>query len=373
MDFALNEGQQILKKSARDFLAQECPLGPARQAAEKDAGFSSRIWKKMAELGWLGIMIPEEHGGGGGSFMDLSVLVAEMGRAIAPVPFIAHSLSAFMIMHVGTEEQKKSLLPDLSAGKRLTVPAFYEDGFGRPGSPVRCSAVLESGGYVINGAKAFVPYADAAHFVIVPAITNGSGSRITLLLVDIHSDGVSRKKQDNISDEGLFDVKLKGVKAPVTSQLGNDGKASQCLSDAMEKGALLRCAEMVGAAERILEVTVEYAKTRVQFGQPIGKFQAIQHHIANMSVDLDTSRLIANRAIWMASEGISCTKEAGMAKSWVSDAYRRICSLSHQTHGGVGLIIDHDLPLYTKRSFGAEAEFGDADFQREVVAQRIGL
>lgn len=374
MDFILNEAQQILKKSAREFLSNESPLSLARQMETDEAGYPRNLWSKMAQLGWLGLIIPEEYGGGGGTFEDLCVLLEELGRASVPAPFLAHSIGTLLVLQAGSDEQKKSLLAALASGRTLIVPAFHESGFSQPDSPVRATtAVAREGGFAIKGAKTFVPYASVANFVALAARTGNGRADMTLFLVDADASGISRKQLDIISGEKLFSVELDGVQVSKASILGTEDKASRYLSSVMEKGALMKCSEMVGAAGRVLEITVEYAKTRIQFGQPIGKFQAIQHHCTNMSVDLDTSRLITNRAIWMVSDGTPCSKEVSMAKAWVSEAYRRILALAHQVNGGVGLVIDHDLPVYTERSFGKEAEYGDADFHREIVAQRIGL
>ncbi|MDO8473579.1 MAG: acyl-CoA dehydrogenase family protein, partial [Dehalococcoidia bacterium] len=364
----------ILKKSARDFLSNESALTLARQMETDEVGYPPQLWSKMTQLGWLGLIIPEEYGGGGGTFEDLCVLLGEMGRASSPAPFLVHSMGTLLVLHAGSDEQKRALLPAIAVGKSLIVPAFYESGFGQPDSPVRATtATARDGAFEIKGAKTFVPYAHVANFLALAARTGSGRADTTLFLVEAGAPGMSKKPLDIISGEKLFSVEFDGVRVARNSILGLEGKSSRYLSAVMEKGALMKCSEMVGAAERVLEITVEYAKTRVQFGQPIGKFQAIQHHCTNMYVDLETSRLITNRAVWMVNEEMPCAKEVSMAKAWVSEAYRRILVLAHQVNGGVGLIIDHDLPIYTERSFGKESEYGDADFHREVIAQKIGM
>jgi len=310
MDFGLNEGQRMLKQTARDFLTAECPSSLVKEMATDDRGYTTDLWRKMAELGWMGLAFPEEYGGTGGSFLDLAVLIEEMGRACLPGPFFSTVvLGGMTILELGNEKQKKELLPMIAKGELIITLALNE-----PGNLLK-----------------------------------------------------------TIAGDKQCEVVFNKVKVPQENILGDRGQGWIQLQSILRTAAIAKCAEMVGGAQLVLEMTIDYVKQRVQFGQPIGAFQAVQHHCANIATDVDISKFITYQAAWRLSEGLPCNREAAMAKAWVSDAYRRVTLLGHQCIGGVGFMEDHDLPLYSKRAKAAEIAFGDADFHREVVAQELGL
>lgn len=376
MDLGLSEEQEMLRKMARDFLLNECPKTLVRQMEEDEKGYSPELWKKMAELGWMGLAFPERYGGGGGSFLDLSILLEETGRACLPGPFFSTVVLAGMaILEAGSETQKKNLLSQIALGKLIATLALTEPSASYEARDIQVKATPSADGYVLNGTKLFVPDAHVAQCLVVAARTKRgvSPEGITLFLVDPKSTGIAITPLKTIASDKLCEVAFKGVKVGKDAVLGPVDGGWPVIEKLIQKSAAAKCCEMVGGAQQVLEMTVSYAKERVQFGRPIGSFQAIQHYCANMATDVDGSRFITYQAAWMLSEGLPAAKEVAMAKAWTSEAYRRVTALGHQVHGGIGFTKDHDMQLYYRRAKAAEVTFGDADFHREIVAQQIGL
>lgn len=372
MDLSLSEEQEMLKKMARDFIAKECPKTLVRQMEEDQKGYTPDLWAKMAELGWMGLAFPEAYGGGGGSFLDLAVLLEEQGRGCLPGPFFSTVvLGGYTILEAGTEEQKKEFLPKIAQGKEIMTLALTEPSATYSADGIELTAAPEGDDFILNGTKLFVPDAHIANHLIV--VAKGARGGITLFIVDARSPGISYTLLKTIASDKQCEVAFNNVRVSKKNILGPPGKGWLVVEKVLQRAAVAKCAEMVGGAQQVLEMTVEYAKQRVQFGKPIGSFQAVQHHCANMAIDVDGCRFITYQAAWMLSEGLPCAKEVAMAKAWTSEAYRRVTALGHQVHGGIGFIKDHDMQLYYRRAKAAEVTFGDADFHREVVAREIGL
>jgi len=371
MDYGLSEQQEMLKKTARDFLITECPKSLVKKMVADERGYPLELWQKMAELGWIGLVFPEKYGGSGCSFLDLAVLLEETGRACLPGPFFATVVVAGMIiMESGSEVQKKQLLPKIAQGKLVVTLALTEVDGGYCPDKVSARAVANGSSYIIRGTKLFVPYAHVADYIIcVTKTVNG----VSLFLVDARSPGIRYNLLRTIDGDKQFEVVFDKVEVPTVNIIGKEGQGNIPLRRVLAKAAVAKCAEMVGGAQQVLEMTVDYVKDRKQFGVPVGVFQAVQHHCANMLTDIDTSRFITYKAAWKVSQKLPFGKEAFMAKAWVSDAYKRVTKLGHQSMGGVSLMEDHDMPLYSRRAKASELVFGDADFNREVVAQELGL
>lgn len=377
MDFALSEEQEMLRNMSRDFLVNECPKSLVREMEEDEKGYSPELWKKMAELGWMGLVFPEEYGGEGLNFLDLTVLIEELGRALVPGPYLSTVVyCGLSILAAGTDEQKREFLPkiakgDLTLSLALTEPSATWDAAG-----VTVMAVPEGDDFVISGTKLFISDAHVADYLLCVARTKESGDKedgITLFLVDAKSPGISCTPLKTIASDRQFEVVFDKVRVPRKNMLGEPDHGWAVITEMLPKAMLAQCALMVGGAQQVLEMTVNYAKERVQFGRPIGSFQAIQHKCADMAIDVDGCRFITYQAAWKLSEGLPCALEVSMAKAWVSEAYRRTCVEGHQIHGGIGFIKDHDMQLYYRRAKASELMFGDADYHRELVAQQIGL
>jgi alkylation response protein AidB-like acyl-CoA dehydrogenase len=377
MDFSFNEEQEMLKKTAKDFLENECPKTLVREMEEDEKGYSPELWRKMVELGWVGLIIPKKYGGMEMNFLDLAVLIEEMGKALLPGPFLPTVVyCAIPIVQWGTEEQKGKLLSEIADGKMIMTLALTELSGTFEAKGVETKAVADGDEYVLGGTKLFIPDAHVADYLLVAARTKDSDNKedgITLFLADAKSPGITTTVLKTIASDRQCEVVLEKVRVPKKNILGEVDKGWEIVSRILGYGAAAQCMLMVGSSQAVLDMTVAYAKERVQFDRPIGSFQAIQHKCANMLVDLDGSRYVSYQAAWKLSEGLPASLEVSVAKAWVSEAYRRICAEGHQIHGGIGAIKDHDMQVYFRRVKAAELAFGDGDAHREKVAQVIGL
>ena len=382
MDLALDETQQMLKNSARDFLSRECQPEVVRAMEKDERGYSTELWDQMVTLGWTGLPFPEEHGGTAASFLDLAVLVEEIGRAMAPVPFLSTVvLGGLTVMEAGDDEQRRQILPDICRGQAILTLAVLEEQASYSAGGIRMQAEARDAGFVLNGTKMFVPDGQVADLVIVAARTsdagNGPQEGITLFLVPTASEGVEVRPQVTIASDRQAQVSFNNVAVPASAVLGQVGAGWPALANALQRAAAAKCVEMTGGADAVLEMTVEYVKNRVQFGRPVGSFQAVQHHCANMATDVEGIRLVAYQAAWRIAEGPltgqQAVQEVALAKSWVSDAYQRVCALAHQCHGAIGFTQEHNLQLYTRRARMQETAYGDGYYHRELVAQSLGL
>ncbi len=390
MDLGFSEVQQMLKSSAQEFLSQECPLTLVREMEEDAQGYTEQLWRQLVGLGWTGLAFPEQFGGTGGSFLDLSVLLEEMGRYLVPGPFFATVvLGGLSIMDAGTDAQKQDILPricsgDLKMTMALTEPSATYEAWG-----IETTAQQQGDNYLINGTKLFVADAHVADIMIVAARTSpmttsqsDPSEGITLFLVPRNSQGLKISPLKTIGSDRQSEVNLQGVSVPAASVLGQVGAGWPVAHRTLQRATTGKCLEMLGGADAVLEMTLEYVKQRTQFGRAIGTFQAVQHHCANMATDLEGSRNIIYQAAWHISEGGDQFSEeipggpiegaVSMAKAWVSGAYHRICESAHQCHGAIGFTKEHDLQLYTRRAKALELTYGDANYHKELALQNLG-
>ncbi|MBI4304083.1 MAG: acyl-CoA/acyl-ACP dehydrogenase [Chloroflexi bacterium] len=375
MDFSLTEEQEMLKKMARDFLDENCPKTLVREMEKDEEGYSPDLWKEMADLGWMGLVFPEEYGGNSMGFLDLSVLLDEMGRSCLPGPFFSTVvLGGLPILDAGSKEQKQQYLPQVASGKAIFTLALTEESAEYDPAAIKVKAVANKGDYVISGTKLFVPDAHIADYLLCVAKTNGKNEDgITIFIVDTRNPGISYTPLKTIAGDKLFEVVFDHVRVPGENILGQPDQGWPVIEKAMERAAAAKCCEMVGGLQRVLEMTLDYARDRKQFDRPIGSFQVIQHYCVNIATDVDGARFSAYQAAWKLSEGLPATKEVAIAKAWMAEAFGRVSTLAHQIHGAIGCTIDHDLQFYTRRGKAAELTFGSADFHRELVAREMGL
>ncbi|MCK4331211.1 MAG: acyl-CoA/acyl-ACP dehydrogenase [Dehalococcoidia bacterium] len=376
MDLAFSEAQEILRKMARDFLSTECPKTMVRELQDSEEGYSPELWKKMAELGWMGLIVPEEYEGMGYGFQDLTVLLEETGRNILPGPLVPTVTSTFPILDAGSEEQKKQFLPKIAAGELILTTALLEAEGTLSASTIAAKATQKGDDFVINGTKLFVEMAHVADYLICASRTKDGTSPeegITLFIIDAKSPGIASEVIPTIALDKLCEVRFKDVLVPKKNVLGELDKGWPIIQKMLEKGALAKCAESIGGMQAAVEMTLAYSKERVQYGRPIGAFQALQHMIADMWSSMETSRYLVYEAAWMESEGLPCAKEVSMAKAYVNEAYKYVTKWAIRLHGGIGTSRDHDIPLYYHKAKAADIAFGDTDFHRELVAQKIGL
>lgn len=372
MDFNFTESQKLLQTSARDFFQKECPKSLVREMEKDEKGYPPQLWKKMAELGWMGLIIPEKYGGVSGDFLDLTILVEEMGRACCPSPFFPTAVGTMFLLEAVSEAQKEKYINKIAAGESIFTLAINEpESLEDPGS-IAVKAVPNGDNYVINGTKLFVPFAHVADYLIVVSRTSKGASPesgLTLFVVDARAPGISYVPLKTISGDKQCEVAFKNVSVPKDSIIGEVHNGWSVAKKVLQKAAVAKAAELVGIGQQSLEMAVAYAKERVQFGKPIGSFQAIQHHCANMLIDVDGSRLITYKAAWMLNEGLPCDFEAAAAKGFASEACRRATAIAEQVFGGIGVIVDHDMPLYYTRAKVAEVAFGDAGHHREAAIE----
>lgn len=375
MDLRFTEQQEILKKSARDFLTKECPKARVRELAKDPKGYDPAVWQKMAELGWLGFNIPEDYEGMGYSFEDLTMHIEEVGKNILPGPYISTVVNTFAIVEAGTDEQKKDLLPKISNGNCILTLAWFEENGQFDASGITFKATAKGGDYILSGTKVLVDSAHVADYMIVVARTKaGSGEDgITLFLVDAKAAGIKAEVMPTIASDHLCEVVFKDVAVPAKNVLGKVDKGWAVLQTIIRKGSILKSAESLGGLSTVVEMTVAYAKERVQYDRPIGAFQALQHKMSDMWITMGTSRYLLYEAAWMESNNMPCAKEASMAKAYINEAYKLITALGVKLHGGIGTSYDHDAPLYFHRAKAADTVYGSTEFHRELVAQQIGL
>jgi alkylation response protein AidB-like acyl-CoA dehydrogenase len=376
MDFAFSEEQEMLRSSARDFLAKECSSKVVRKLMEATDAYDPGLWKKMAALGWTALGIPEQYGGVG-TFLDLVVVLEEAGRALLPGPFFATmGLAVPALIEAGTETQKKEVLTAIAQGSARATLALTEPSGRWDASAVTLTARPGGGGWQLDGIKLFVPDAEAADYMIVAARTRGEGEDgISLFLVKGKPAGMKVTALKTLDMTRRWsEVRFDGVKLEGESLMGPVDKAWPKLKRALEWATSALCAEMIGGTQKVLETSTEYAKTRHQFGKPIGIYQAVSHKLADMLVLSESGRSATYYAAWTVdADAPDRSLAASMAKAYVSDAYRKVAGDGIQVHGGIGFTWEHDLHLYFKRAKSSEVTLGDATFHRELVAQALDL
>jgi alkylation response protein AidB-like acyl-CoA dehydrogenase len=376
VDFGFSEEQDMLRQSARAVLEKECPSTVVRKIMEDERGFDPILWKKMAELGWLGLVVPEQYGGGGLSYVDLVLIMEEMGRVVLPSPFIWTVMFAEAVKRAGSDQQKASLLPKIASGELIATIAYLEPSALWSAEGIRMAARRDGSGYVLDGTKLFVNDGHVADCILVAARTGDAGVRgITLFALETKRSGIAITRLTTMDQtRKLAEVKFNSVKADGADVVAEAGNGWDVLSKVIDRGKVMIASEMMGGAQKVLEMTVDYAKVRVQFGRPIGSFQAVQHKCANMMIDVEGAKSAAYYASWAVSNEVAeAPLAAALAKAAASDAFRRVSADGIQLHGGIGFTWDHDMHLYFKRAKSSEFTFGDANWNRELVAQGINL
>jgi alkylation response protein AidB-like acyl-CoA dehydrogenase len=376
MDFAFSEEQEMLRSSTRDFLAKECSSKVVRKLMEASDAYDEGLWTKIAGLGWTGLGIPEQYGGVG-TFLDLIVVLEEAGRALMPGPFFATmGLAVPALIEAGTEAQKKEVLGAIAQGSARATLALTEPSGRWDAGAVTLSAKPSGGGWKLDGVKLFVADAEAADYMVVAARTRGEGEDgISLFLVKGRPAGMTVTPLKTLDMTRRWsEVRFDGVKVEGDALMGPADKAWPHLKRALEWATAALCAEMIGGTQKVLETSTEYAKTRHQFGKPIGIYQAVSHKLADMLVLSESGRSATYYAAWaVEADASDRSLAASMAKAYVSDAYRKVAGDGIQVHGGIGFTWEHDMHLYFKRAKSSEVTLGDATYHRELVAQALDL
>ena len=373
MNFALTPEQEMLRDAARAYLADKVPMARVRQIMETPEGFDRDVWSETAQMGWHGMAIPEAYGGAGYSFVELGIVLEELGRAVTPLPFLSTVvLAAGAVELAGDEEQKAAYLPSFASGELIGALALVEsDGRWMP-DPPEVSATPSGSGFVLSGTKHHVLDGHVADLLVVLA-TSPDGP--DLFVVPGDAPGVSRTKVVTMDQTRCqASVTFDDVEVPATARLGSPGSAIETLDRLLDRVAVAVAFEQVGGAQRCLEMSVAYAKERYQFGRPIGSFQAIKHMCADMLVEVEAARSAAYYAGWaVAGDEDELRIVAPVAKSYCSDAYFKIAGDTIQVHGGIGFTWEHDAHLYFKRAKTDELLFGGPAEWRAKLADRLGL
>jgi len=379
MDFEFNEEQRMMQQAARRFLTKECSSAFVREMEQDPKGHSTDLWQRMTELGWMGLPFPETYGGVEGTFLDLAVLLSEMGFVCLPGPFFSSIvLAGSTILDAGNESQRRAILPQLANGSQIATLAWTGTSATYAPEGISLKAEVSGDAYILTGTKLFVADAHVAHIIVCAVRTNVNEPArpeegISLLWVDSQSSGITIEPLQTIAGDKQCAVHFQRVKVPRTNLLGEQDKGWPVLQRVLHKAAVAKCAEMVGGAERVIELVMLQARERVQFGKPIGSFQAVQHHCANILTYFETSKFMTFDAAWRITQGLPYEKQASVCKAWVNDSYRKLLALAHAVMGGMGFMEEHDLQLYFRRAKAAELVFGDADFHRDLVARHMGL
>ena len=374
MDFGLNETQELIRASASDFLSDRSPSDFVRAMATDERGYTEEFWREIGELGWLGLVVPESHGGSGMDMSDMAVLLAEWGAALTPGPLVESAVvSASAIDHFGSDAQKQEWLPGIAIGETVVVPSLVGvDGSTNPNAMgVRASET--SNGWVISGTNRFVPYGNSADLVLMSAETDAG---VTVFAVPIKSaEGtVNINRVKMAAGAPACDIEMNEVVVPNAAVLGEAGGGTDVVDHMMLYGASARATQMVGAGSAVTDRTIEYVKDRRQFGRPIGAFQVIQHYMADMATKVKSAKHLADRAAWALSadgDGAMASRVVSQAKWTANTLMHDIVWKAHQTHGAIGFTWEHDLHLYTRRVLSWRADYGDTDSHIENLARTI--
>jgi len=379
MDIGFNEEQELLRDTARKFLDAECDTKFVRRMMETEAAVTPAFWAQLAANGWLGICYPEENGGAGLGLVELVVLMEEVGRAVMPGPYPATVLlGGAAVAEAGSPAQRAAWLPRIAAGEAKLTLAVTEPNARWDAAGITLGArEAAGGGFALNGSKLFVPDAHVADALVVAARTRDGSTMedgVSLFLVPRETPGLSITLLPSVDEtRKLCEVRLANVAVPAGALLGELHQGWAPLSRVVDRAAVALSAEMCGAAQRVLDMTVDYAKMRVAFGKPIGTYQGVKHKCADMLVEIENAKSLTYYAAWAVDEGEpDAAMAVSMAKAAASDAGRKVCASGIQLHGGIGMTWEHDLHLYLKRAKADEVAFGDATWHRERIARLAG-
>lgn len=376
MDLRFSEEQKALRNSARKFIQNEFDMESVLKIWEDERGYTEDTWRRMADLGWLGLRIPEEYEGLGLSFVDLAVLLEEMGRVAMPGPFLSTILAAEAIIDAGSPERKEEVLPGIACGGSKATLAISEPTFRYDAGGISLRAVPEDEVYVINGTKLFVLDGHVSDLIVLATRTRESEQPeegITLFLVDEEVAGVSTQLHSTL-DGGRKQCEMvfENVRVPASKVLGEVNNGWPTLRRTLNKGAVALSVEMVGGGQKVLDIAVEYAKVRVQFDQPIGSYQAIKHKCAQMMLEVEAARSIAYYAAYAIDVGgQEADIASSVAKAYCSEMYRSATVEAAQIFGAISLTWEHDIHIYLKRAKMNEYAFGDPAFHRELLATHL--
>ncbi len=375
MDVRLTDEQQMMVDSAREFLQATCPLATVRQWEHLPDGYPAQIWARMAEMGWLGAVYPESYGGMGLANLDMTLLMREMGRVALPGPFLSTVLLAGRaVLEGGTEVQKSALLPRIAAGELLLSFAFVEESARPEAATVRTTARLDHGSYVLNGTKHFVAFAEQADRMLVVARTSEAGDPehgLTMFLLDARAPGIEHVSLGTLALQPEAKVLLHDVRVDAADVVGRVDHAWEILDPVLQAATAIVCGYMTGIAEAAHELGVSYSKERVQYGQPIGAFQAIQNYLATAWAKNTMGEYLGYYAAWLIDQGIPSREAVSTAKAFVGHAAVESTQLATQLHGGLGATVDARTTPFLRWAKQLQQTLGNCQYHEKIVAAEI--
>ena len=374
MDVLLNEEEEMVKNAAREFLEGECPPSLARAMEVDDLGYPPELWRQMAQLGWLGMSLPESLGGQGLPLTYLGIIMEEVGRAIAPVPFHSTMVAALTIAADGSQEQKQSVLPRVCQGDTVLTWALTERDPRFLPETIATEAVEQGDNFVISGTKMFVDNFGAAEKCLVVCRTaqaSDDNQGISLFLVDTGSAGISNVPLTAIARDKQSQVIFDNVSVPRSDLIGQVNQGWPVIQAMIDRATVLLCAQMVGATRKDAEMGIEYAKNRAAFGRPIGSFQSIQHLCADMILWVDGAQLLTYEALWKMDQGLPSSIEISQAKSFCNDKCEAVVRSSQVIHGGIGFMMEFDLHLWFRRVTSWTMRLGTSFEHRAKIAKAL--
>ncbi len=372
LDLAFTDEQEMLREVVRSLLAEHTPVAVVRDMEDHPVGYPPELWKRLADLDLLGLLLPEAHGGSGMSALEGVVLYEELGRALAPVPhFVSCVASAGALVAGGSPAQQAEWLPRIAAGDAVLTPAWLEPegGFGPRGVQTRAEPAAGGETWALTGTKRHVAFARAATRLVVLARTGDADADVDLFLVAPDAPGVTLTQQFSVASDTQYRVDLDGVQVTAADRVGAPGTGWSTWTEVRDDALIMLAAWAVGAADRTQEMTVQYAKDREQFGKPIGAFQAIAHYLADRQTELDGARTLVHEAAWARSTGRPVTRLAPMAKLFACRMLRSLTATAQQIHGGNGFTVDYDVQLYFRRAKALQLSWwGDRDLEELIAA-----
>lgn len=372
MDLEPSEEQQLLRDMVRGVCAEYAPLEVVRAMEDHPTGFTPELWGKLVELGLTGLLVPEAHGGAGQSMLEAAIVYEELGRALAPSPhFVSCVLGAGVLLAAGSTEQQREWLPKIVSGEAIFTPAWLEPrgGFGPRG--IRVAAEPRGGDVVLSGVKEHVPFASSASSLLVLARSGAGETDVDLYRVDPAAKGVALEQRKSLAGDTQYRVTLSDVRVPASDRIGGARSGWSIWERVMHDGIILLAAQAMGGAERALEITVEYAKERVQFDKPLGAFQAISHYLADATTLIDGGRMLALEAAWARSQGRPVDRLAPMAKLFACQTYRDVTAMCEQVFGGYGFTIEYDIQLYFRRAKQLQMTWWDGRALEDRIAASV--
>jgi alkylation response protein AidB-like acyl-CoA dehydrogenase len=372
MDLDFTPEQQVLREMVRGVVQEHAPLEVVRKMEDDPKGYPPALWKQLAEVGVLGVLVPEEYGGAAQTLLEAAIVYEELGRGLAPSPHLPSSVvGGGLLQAAGSEAQRREWLPKLCDGSALLTPAWLEPerGFGPIG--VQLAAARDGAGYRLSGTKWHVPFASAATRLVVLARTGPRERDVDLFLVDPGAEGVSLAQQRTIGSDTQYRVDLSGVRVAESARIGAPGSGWASFERVMHDAIVLVAAQAMGGAERALEITVEYAKVRKQFDKPLAAFQAISHYLADGATLVDGGKTLVYEAAWARSAGRDVSRLAPMAKLFACQTFRDVTAMCQQVWGGVGFTVEYDIQLYFRRAKQLQLSWWDTRYLEELVAASV--